>query len=615
MMGRGWTVVGVAGLLAGLVVSSAVAQDGDDSQASSFDGQALIGYRSVDVGGSEAKYQEDINLEDGPVLFDLDVRLVPEGELRSFADEIYVNLGDLGSQPYETIRAGARKYGRYDFRYDRRESAYFYMDLLTSADGEPVVDPRTFDLRRVRELAELDLSLGRAAKLSFGFDTVRRRGDTTDTPHLRRDIFVLDRTVDDSMKSFWGRFSYTWDKVSLFVQAKNRDFQNPIEWTYSGESQVASETLEFASYGTPYGYDSNELRVQLLARPTPTLDIRVTAEAQDLDLDLDLWERWSGTNSDGDPVSADAQGNGSIERDIAFLDLDVTYLLSDRVGLVAGFRRSTLEQGGQAAFDETPLTGAWDIGTTAFELGAQLLATRGLTLTSGLLFEDRDVTSGWTEGGDGPMREVQTGNVGFFVDASWNPSRQLEVTADFDLNSVDDPYTLASPTSRRRLRVRGRYRWTSGLWASGSFSFNDFDNDPSGFRSDNRRGMVRLGYSARGLHVSGGYSSIRMERGVDRVLNGETPFPILYEASSDFLDARLRWTATPRLALVGEIFLYDNGGTFAVERQDYRAGVEYNFFDSLVAGLAFRSVDYSQGSTSFNDYDARIVDFSLGYRW
>lgn len=66
---------------------------------------------------------------------------------------------------------------------------------------------------------------------------------------------------------------------------------------------------------------------------------------------------------------------------------------------------------------------------------------------------------------------------------------------------------------------------------------------------------------------------------------------------------------------MGEVFLYDNGGTFAVERQDYRAGVEYSFFQSFVAGLAFRSVDFSQVEPTFTDYDTRIVDLSVGLRW
>jgi hypothetical protein len=598
-----------------LVAPAGAQSDDDGAREGSFSGQALIGYRSVDVGGSEAKYREDINLEDGPVLFDLDVKLVPEGALRSFADEIYVDLGDLGSQPYETIRAGARKYGKYAFRYDRRESAYFYFDQLTSSDGMPVVDPRTFDLRRVRELAELDLSLGSSAKLSVGFDTIRRRGKTTDTPNLRRDTFVVEREVDDSLESFWGRFSYTWDKVTLLVQGKNREFDNPIEWVYTGEPEGSSETLDFLSYGTPYTYDSNEIRLQLLARPTPKLDIRITAERQDLDLETDLWERWSGTDRDGEPVAMDAQGDGTVEREIGLFDIDLTYLVGDRFGLVAGFRRSSLDQTGQSVLAETMNAGTWDIGTNAFEVGAQFLASGELTLTGGLLFEDRDVARGWTSDDEGEAEDRSTSNLGFFVDASWNPSRRLEVTADLDINAIDDPYTLASPTSRRRLRVRGRYRWESGLWASGSFSFNDFDNDNSGWSSDNRRGMLRLGYSNSALHVSGGYSSIRMERGVDRLLNDSTPFPIFYTADSDFFDARLRWYASSRLALVGEVFLYDNGGTFAVERQDYRAGVEYAFLESFVAGLSFRSIDFSQGETTFNDYDTRIVDFSLGYRW
>ncbi len=36
--------------------------------------------------------------------------------------------------------------------------------------------------------------------------------------------------------------------------------------------------------------------------------------------------------------------------------------------------------------------------------------------------------------------------------------------------------------------------------------------------------------------------------------------------------------------------------------------------ESFVAGLAFRSVDFSQGGTTFNDSDTRIVDLSVGYR-
>ena len=121
----------------------------------SFDGQVLIGYRSVSNTGSDNKYREDINLDDGPVLFNFDTRVVPDGNLRSFADEIYVQMENLGSQPYEVIRFGARKSKRFDFRFDRpgvgsrvnpetgREmddiAPYFHeIDWLSDADRENI---------------------------------------------------------------------------------------------------------------------------------------------------------------------------------------------------------------------------------------------------------------------------------------------------------------------------------------------------------------------------------------------------------------------------------------------------------------------------------------------
>ena len=57
--------VGLLTLCVCLVGPAGAQSDDDGAREGSFSGQTLIGYRSVDVSGSEAKYREDINLEDG----------------------------------------------------------------------------------------------------------------------------------------------------------------------------------------------------------------------------------------------------------------------------------------------------------------------------------------------------------------------------------------------------------------------------------------------------------------------------------------------------------------------------------------------------------------------
>ena len=580
-----------------------------------IEGQVFVGYRFVDVEGAEPKYKEDIGLDEGPVLFGLNMRIVTEAQMKAVADEFTIDLNDIGSQPFETFRIGARKNGRYEFKYDRREADYFYDNLLSSDEGMPVIDLRRYDFRRTRDLATLDLSLTKRANLKFGLDSIRRSGENTGTPRLRRDIFVTDGKVDDSLDTFWGNFAYSWDKITLMFEGRRKDFDNPVSFSVPGRQEGPSETLDFLIYDTPYTYEADEYIVRVVARPTQRLDIRFSAEFQDMNLETDLVEQWEGTDSSGNLVSADISGDGTVQRDLGLLDLDLTYLITDRVGIVGGIRAYELDQDGRSMFGATLSASKWNMETTAIDLGAQYLATRAVTVTGGILIESRDVKWMWTADGSGPDRDRSTDNLGFFVDAAWNPSKRVDVNVELDLNSIDEPFTVASPSDRTRLRVRGRYRWDNGCWASGSYAFNDFENNESGWQADNSRGVVRVGFRNDIIEASGGYSVIEMESSIDQVLNGTNPRAIRYLADSDFVDAFVRWFATQKLALVGSVYLYDNTGTFGVERQDYRGAIEYVFLEKYVVGLAYRTINFEEDNFGFNDYDADVIDLSVGYRW
>ncbi|NJL28002.1 MAG: hypothetical protein HC897_08920 [Thermoanaerobaculia bacterium] len=120
------------------------------------------------------------------------------------------------------------------------------------------------------------------------------------------------------------------------------------------------------------------------------------------------------------------------------------------------------------------------------------------------------------------------------------------------------------------------------------------------------------------MHASVGYSLIETERSIDQLITLGTvlrPFPILYESDADFLDARLRWQVAERWALGGDVRFYENSGTFPIERDDWRVYAEVDLTESYLLHVGYRTVDYDEGLANFDDYDADITEFAVGYRW
>jgi hypothetical protein len=600
-------------LLACLGLCLPAAAAGSEQKEGGFVGQVALGYRSVDVGGSENKYREDVNLGDGPLLYHLSFNLVPEGSVRSAVDEIWADLNDVGGQPFETYRFGFRKHGAYTFTYDRQESDYFYNDTLL-ADGAAVPDPETWDVRRVRQRAKLGLELNPRSSLTFGFETLRRDGGNTGTPRLRSGVFALSREVAEQLDTFWGNFQYSWEKVTLVFEKRIQDFENPMAWFIPGQVEVGNEITDFVDYDTTYSWSGDEYIVRLLATPNPDFDIRAVLDFQELELDTVLTEMWDGTSS-GVPVSQDLSGSGEVEREIVLGEIELSYRITDRWGVVGGVRRHDLDQDGSSELGTTVNSGDWSIETQGIEAGARFLATREVTLGFGLMYEDREVQARRVEDADARLRDVSTSNIGFFADLVWRPSARGQVTAKADLNSIDDPYTTASATDRQRLRVRGRYRWNNGVYGTASYTFNNFENDDSGWTSDSSHGEIRAGCRRSKVDVSAGLSRGELERSIVPVINGTNPRPIGYDSDADFVTAQLRWFATRGLTLTGAVYLYDNTGTLDLERTDSRIALEYAFARGAMVGLAYRTIDYEQRDLPANDYDADVVDYSIGYRW
>jgi len=621
-------LLALAALAAGaLLAAPALAQD--DGDGGSLEGEVRVGYRSVDVGGDGTKFAEDVNLDDGPRLFDLTLDLVPGSGIRPLVDRIRLDLSNYGGDPFEALRLDVVKRGTFDFSYDRRKSDYFYQDLILPHDQASIPvsnvgDLHHFDFERVQDRADLEIDLGPRTALTLGFDRFTKRGEATTTLDLSRDEFEMDRVIDESLNAWSAGFEYRWDAVTLTVEERVRDYENAVEiflpGASLGENPSPNASLDFFFLDQPYDFRSNEHVVRAVARPTDRWTVRAVASLERLDLDVEADERSQGTAFNGQPMGTDVQGAGEVEREGEAFDVDLSYLVTDRLSLTGGLYRRAYDQEGDFTFGGQRNLGAWDVATTGAEAGLQLALSPAVTLAGGVRWEERDVGHDLIEGAAaGDRLELtgeETGHVGFFGSVGWRPSDlPLRITAELDSSSYDDPFTLTSPTDRLRTRVRASWGLGAGLSLTGSYVGHQSDNDDSGWDASADQVNLALGWRRDGLDLSLGYGLVEIDRRIDQLVSTGTLFPIDYSLESDFVDGRVRWQAAESWAVGGSFLLYENDGSFPIERDDLRAFVEYAWAEGYATRLGWRTIDFEEGAFGFESYDADILELSLGYRW
>lgn len=623
---RALAVAPLAAALLAVALVPAVPALAQEDASDGFAGSFLIGVRSVDVGGAERKFREDYNYEDGPRLFEFRLDLSPAGGIANgAADRLFIDATNLGGDPYETLSFGVAKNQAYDFRYDRRVSEFFYEDLilppeLASVRGSTGGDFHHFDFERVHDRARLEIDLTPRASLDFGLDRYTKTGEATTTIDVSRDEFELDRIIDESSNDYSASFEYAWEKVTLVLEERVRDYSNHYELFLPGFSlgeNPTGATLDFFFLEQPYDLEGNRHTARVIARPNARFDIVLQASLDRSDLDVEADERSQGTAFNGAPLATDVSGEGQIERDVDFFDVDATYRFTDRVALIANVHRYDLDQEGELEFDVAG-SSTWDIQTTGGEVGLQFLISPTVTVSGGLAVENREVDFAWTADGETKAEVEETDREGFFADLAWRPSKAFQVTLAAENNSFDDPFTLASPTDRQRYRVNARYRWENGLFLSGVYQLQDYENDNSGWTADSDRLAVRAGWGGGGLDVSLGYAMLDVERAIDQELFFGGPpvfFPIDYEADTDLIDGRLRYSFAEDWAVGGSFRTYENDGSFALSHDDYRAWVEAGFGEGYLARVGYRTVDYDEDSFDFDDYDADMLELAIGYRW
>ena len=588
--------------------------------ASPLSGNVALGFRNVETTGAHSKYRQDVNLDDGVRILDVAVGYdAPAGD--NGVDYIDLTASNLGGDPYESVRAEIRKFGSYRLRLERHRSQYFYDDTIlpdpladiTASTGG---DFHRFDFVRVRESADLDITVSPTTDVSLGLERQTRRGDSETSLDIQRDEFELMQPLDESLNAVRLGVQHRWERVRLIYEEESRSFDNAGTLFLPGASPGQSTTdlaeLQFFALDKSYDYDSRVHLLRTIVDATDKLEIGAFASREDLALDMRANESSAGTDFSGVPFTTNASGPADVNHDIDLNGIDIGYTIGTRARLIAALRSSSLDQRGRVRFGADAGDSDWSVETQGFELGAEYAFGPRIVVAAGWSDESRDTAYERTINGNvrGEMQTSDRG--GLFMRLRYDTPNKLSLSVAIEDNSIDDPFALASPTDARRYKMSLHRDWQTGLSLDANLRHVAVDNSDSGWGTDTDQADVRLGYRTGSFRIDAGLGEIDAARRIDQLVTGGTlqvPFAIDYRSDASFSDLSAQWMPGERLSLGGNLRRYENRGSFPIDRDDWRAFLRIMVAADYAIEIDYRSIDYVEDS--FDDYEADILEVAV----
>ena len=586
-----------------------------------YSGHMDVSVRAVGISGEKRKYRQYVNLDSGVRLTSLAVVVKPENKMR-LPDLLELRLAGLGGDPFERAGLTVRKFGKYQLKFDRHKSDYFYEDLLlrpqdASVEHSSGGDFHHFDLERVRDRGSIKWMVSDRTTLSLDFNGYTKRGDNTTTLDIEREEFELDQPVDESLAQYRATLQHNWEHISLIVSERWHEYQNHSAVFLPGFSvglePAAPTELDYFFLDQPYGYDGLEHSLKLHGALLENLKFSVNAIDFGIDLDLDARERSQGLDFVGTPFVRDISGSGRVVRDTLLLDSAVDYAFSDRVEVGVRVNRRRLSQQGVVMFEEDPRSSAWDIEKTSLEFAVRWQINDAFRVASGWSWENRRHEFLYDSN---DSQNERTERDGLYLRFDYRPHRRASLVVSIEDNGVDDPFTSASATANQRVRVRGRYLWESGLGVDVSYRQTWRDNDNSKWKSVDRQTSLRLSHTLDRLTFGLGIAEIDVEHEIDQLVTGgfrQDLFAVAYLADAQFVDGSVHYQLDDKVDISLAFRRYRNDGSFSIDRDDARASVAYRLAQNYLLRIAYRNVDYNEDA--LEKFGADIWELSLRYDW
>ncbi len=614
-----------SGFFAGIVLLSCIPLRADEQ----FSGHFELGIREVNITGDKYKYKQHLNLESGARVFALGFKFRPENTDGMKPDRAEFDATGLGGDPYQNISVAVQKYGAYQFGYQHQKSDYFYQDILFDSIEEDHAasiagDFHTFDYERLSDKAFLNLQMSDRGKFMFAFDRTHKSGESTTVLDVSREEFEMEKPIDETTENIDVGVEYTWDKVSVEFHERWRELDNAASVFLQGASVGSSPTgptqLNDFFLGQSYAYDSREHQITITAKPATRWQIKADVLIAKLDMDINSAEDAQGTDFSGAPLNQFVEGVGGADRDTRQFYLSSAYTLTDRVRITASLREQHLEQEALISFDplNDQLNGNsdWDIDSSRVTLGIEAQIATRVTLGGGWLSEKRKVDYLQSSVQVSDMLDENSRSNGFWFKARYRPGKFLDLGISVEDDSIDDAFTLTSPTDVQRYRLSARLRWNDSWSLSATQHWRDRKNSNSDWKYDSSQTDFRLSHNSERLALSLGASFVDLNYNIDQIVTAgfrQDLFPIVYKADTDSWDGSARWRFTDRFLLSASYRDYKNKGSFRVAREDVRVALEFDIPRNYSLKLGFHNTDYKE--EPLEAFDSEVWEIALRRSW
>jgi hypothetical protein len=647
------TTIPISGLLVALIFCHAIVLRAQDKETN-FYGNFSFGYRTVDTSGAYDKYKEHINLEKGVRLFNFNLTYLASNDLKKLFDRVDLNVYNFGGDPFETFGLSIQKYGTYKFQYDRKKSEYFYGDQI---GPRGFFDLHSFDFNRVSDSGMFSLTLTKNLNVFLNFDRTTKTGSSVTTFDVNQLEVETDKPLSEKLTEVAFGVDLHVSRYSLIFEERIQDYKNSNSvflpgYTDGGAGASNPASLDYYRVNQPYDFTSNFHIFRFNARPIDNLLVRGSAQLSKQDTNLTYSEEAGGTDYLDRSFAYAYTGQGKFKREIQLYDLDLTYLLFNKLAVVGAVRYNNFKQDGSLTISGAQESANFGFDTLGIEAGLQYEFASHFTLTAGYRHEERKLDnpgSGEGENGDtesaSPDAYFQTVTYaektvrnGLFGNLKWD-FKNIKLTLDYQHGNYDDPFTLISPTMFDRFRATAKYQ-LKGFSVSASYLLSKTKNEiPGGvnfrivysedgfsdlWEASNSQFNLRFGYNTAKFNAFVGYSYIDFKSDTDRQVAfnpywtgpaGTFLWAIHYEGKSTLLDASVAYTLDQNWKIGAYVNSYQNSGFWPIDRTTLKAYIEYTFAGGYITQIGYRYFNFKEKDSGYNDYKANILEFSFGYRW
>jgi len=618
-----------------------------------------VGYRWVDSSGNEDKYREDLNYTTGPRLFNLNMNITPVGS--NFFDLANVEASHLGGEPFSSFGVTVQKFGSYKFRYRRNQSLYFYHDTILPVElaGDPANaragDFHTFNFERTTDNFDFDMDLNEVWSVFVKANSTGRKGESTTTYDVSRDEFELDKPLDWRTNDISLGFEAKAEKVSVYFDQSWRDYEDDgrifLPGFSLGENPENATTLASFNQLLPFSFEMPQTTVKANLRPSSRTTVNVAYVYGNLDGDFEYDERAFGTAFNGQPLAEVFVGKGTVDRKLNLFDIDGSFDIGEMTSVFGALKVRRLEQEGsltclvgpceesELEVGETVNTG-YNIDSDIFQIGVRVFPNARAQVTGGLQWENRRVDHIVN---DDVEEEPNTKRKPTFFFNGVYAHPKANILAEYERGVFENPFTLVSPETLNRFKVRARIFPIEPLTITGIINIRRIDYEdvplvsvvPGGLSTDNYSVYVRYRFEDSAAY--GGYTRQEWEQTIVNLVSSVPGFGALppqridasYDSKINNFSAGFNHSFTESFLAGADLNWFDNSGTFPSTPVDpfplsafgsfpldwtqFQLWGQFKTTAGYLIRIAYQRNDYNEEIFTFDDYDANMVTVSVGY--